>query len=109
LRKNTQTSDRWDIDWIYPTGYPHHDNVNAIGYILRPPPRALFWRRRRQTLVILLNGSSAWADFHLPKGNWKVLVDGQRLAINEHGLSNVPHARDNYHTHPGTGVILAPD
>ncbi len=108
LRKNTQTSDRWDIDWIYPTGYPHHDNVNAIGYILRPPRRALFWRRRHQALVILLNGSSTWADFHLPKGKWKVLVDGQRLAIDELGLSTVPHAKNNYQTHPGTGVILAP-
>jgi pullulanase len=108
LRTNNHTSDRWDIDWIYPTGYPHHDNVNAIGYILRPPPRRLFWRRTHHTLLILLNGSGNWVDFHLPKGEWKVLVDGQNLAIDQFGLRNVPHARENYHTHPGTGVILAP-
>lgn len=108
LRKNNRTSDRWDIDWIFPTGYPHHDNVNAIGYILRPPPRRAFWRRRRHALVILLNGSGEWVDFHLPKGEWKVLVDGQALAIDEFGLNTAPHARDNYHTHPGTGVVLAP-
>ncbi len=106
LRKNI-TSDRWDIDWIYPTGYPHHDNVNAIGYILRQPSRGLFWQRRHPPLAILLNGSSDWADFRLPKGKWKVLVDGCRLTVNESGLSNVPNASGNYSTHPGTGVILA--
>jgi pullulanase len=108
LRKNNHAGDRWDIDWIYPTGYPHHDNVNAIGYILRPPSRGVFWQRHHQKLVILLNGSDVWVDFHLPKGAWKVLVDGLQLAIKESGLSNLPHARGNYHTHPGTGVILAP-
>jgi pullulanase len=108
LRKNNRTGERWDIDWIYPTGYPHHDNVNAIGYILRPPLRNLFRLRHRSPLVILLNGSGTWVDFQLPKGEWKVLVDGLQLAINEFGLSNAPHARGNYHTHPGTGVILAP-
>jgi len=108
LRYNNQSSGRWDIDWIYPTGYPHHDHVNAIGYILRPPHRRVFWQRRHHSLVILLNGSGDWVDFHLPKGEWKVLVDGLQLAVNECGLSNVPHARVSYHTHPGTGVILAP-
>jgi hypothetical protein len=108
LRKNNQTGAQWDIDWIYPTGYPHHDNVNAIGYILRPPSRSLFWQRHHHRLVILLNGSGEWAEFHLPKGEWKVLVDGLQLAINEFGLSNVPYARGNYSVHPGTGVILAP-
>jgi hypothetical protein len=82
--------------------------VNAIGYILRPPSRGVFWQLRRHRLVILFNGSGVWTDFHLPQGEWKVLVDGLRLAINEFGLSNVPHARGNYHAHPGTGVILAP-
>jgi hypothetical protein len=27
-----------DITWLYPRGYPHNDNVNALGYVLRPPP-----------------------------------------------------------------------
>ena len=98
----------WDIDWIYPTGYPHHDNVNAIGFVLRPPARRLIWRLPRQPLVVLLNGSNAAADFRLPNGGWKVLADGQRIAVDPNGLSDVPHARDNYHAHAGTGVILAP-
>lgn len=108
LRINDQTSNQWDIDWIFPTGYPHHDNVNAIGYIIRPPTRGLSWQRHRKTLLILLNGSSERVDFHLPDGKWKVLVDGQQLAVNASGLSNVPHQRENYQPHPGTGAILAP-
>ena len=108
LKENNHTSDRWDIDWIYPTGYPHHDNVNAIGYILRPPARDVFWQRHQQSLVILFNGSGVGVNFHLPKGEWKVLVDGWQMAVNAFGLSDVPHARGHYHAHPGTGVILAP-
>jgi len=106
LRQRHGSSNDWDIDWIYPTGYPHHDNVNAIGFVLRPPHRRFSWRRGR--LVVLLNGSGVGADFHLPKGKWKVLVDGREIAVDMNGLPDVPHARGSYHTHPGTGVILAP-
>ena len=108
LRNNDHKRNNWDIDWIYPTGYPHKDNVNAIGYIIKPPPMDLLRQRRRQALVVLLNGSDTGADFHLPEGEWKVLVDGLQLAVNAFGLSSVSNARDDYHTHPGTGVILAP-
>jgi hypothetical protein len=59
------------------------------------------------SLVVLLNGSKKGANFHLPKGKWKVLVDGNRLAVNIHGLADVPYARGDYHTHSGSGVILA--
>jgi pullulanase len=108
LRVNNQASNEWDIDWIHPTGYPHHDNVNAIGYILRPPTQGISWLRHRKTLVILLNGSSEQVDFHLPDGEWKVLVDGRQLAVNVSGLRNVPHHRKNYQAHPATGAILTP-
>ncbi len=108
LKVNDHKSDRWDIDWIYPTGYPHDDNVNAIGFVLRPPAQDLFGQRDKQhALVTLLNGSTKGVRFQLPKGEWKVLVDGHSFEVNAFGLSNVPYARQNYHTHPGTGVILA--
>lgn len=108
LKSNDHKSDHWDIDWIYPTGYPHHDNVNAIGFMLRSPARDLFGQRDiKHSLVILLNGSNHGVDFHLPKGEWKVLVDGYSFEVNAFGLSSVPNAKKNYHTHPGTGVILA--
>ena len=108
LKVNDHKSDRWDIDWIYPTGFPHHDNVNAIGFVLRPPPKDLFGQRdKKHALVTLLNGSQRGADFHLPKGEWKVLVDGHSFEVNAFGLSNVPNARKNYHVHAGTGVILS--
>jgi pullulanase len=108
LRSKRANPEGWDIDWIYPTGYPHHDNVNAIGFVLRPPSRRMTWRRSRQPLVILLNGSQAGADFQLPKGTWKVLVDGHRIAVDLDGLRGIPHALDSYHSHPGTGAVLAP-
>lgn len=98
---------QWDIDWIYPTGYPLNDNVNAIGFILKPPPAWYRWRRLRNALVILLNGSNTGADFHLPKGKWKVLVDGNAIAVKLDGIRDVPPAQGDYHVHPGTGIVLA--
>jgi pullulanase len=110
-RRNQQSGDAWDIDWIYPTGHPHHDNVNAIGYILRPPPRTEFrWQapaEREPELIVLLNGSRYGTEFRLPRGAWKVLVDGATPAADLQGLDRVP-AQGSYHLHPGTGVILAP-
>ncbi|MDJ0806132.1 MAG: hypothetical protein QNJ78_04795 [Gammaproteobacteria bacterium] len=108
LKANDHKSDRWDIDWIYPTGYPHDDDVNAIGFVLKPPVKDLFgYREKRHNLVTLLNGSKKGVNFHLPKGEWKVLVDGHSFDVNAFGLSSVPNAKQHYHTHPGTGVILA--
>ncbi|MET0029145.1 MAG: hypothetical protein ABW101_16065 [Candidatus Thiodiazotropha sp.] len=97
----------WDICWIFPTGFPHNDNTNAIGYILKPPPVWYKFRRARQSIIVLLNGSDSGADFHLPKGKWKVLVDGNGIEVNPHGLPDVPPAQANYYLHPGTGVVLA--
>ena len=107
LKQNDGKREDWDIDWIYPTGFPHEDNVNAIGFAIRPP-RWSAWGRRWHPLLVLLNGSAIGADFHLPKGRWKVLVNGNDLAVNMRGLPGVPHAHSDYHVHPGTGVILAP-
>jgi len=107
LKQNDGRGEDWDIDWIYPTGYPHQDNVNAIGFALRPP-KLSDWGRRWHPILVLLNGSTRGADFHLPKGRWKVLVNGNELAVNFRGLPGVPHAHSDYHVHAGTGMILAP-
>jgi len=106
VRKRHGKHRRWDIDWIYPTGHPHHDNVNAIGFVLKPPPAWYRWLRSRKALVILLNGSKKGADFHLPKGKWRMLVDGNAISVNQEGIRSVPPAHNDYHVHPGTGVIL---
>jgi pullulanase len=105
LRQRHGDSEQWDIDWIFPTGHPHHDNVNAIGYVLRAPVRKLW--RGREPLVVLLNGSDKGAEFRLPKGLWKVLVDGCAIKVNAQGLPGVAHARGSYYSHPGTGAVLA--
>lgn len=98
---------QWDIDWIYPTGHPHNDNVNAIGFILKPPSTWYRWRRLRKSLVILFNGSNEGSEFRLPKGKWRVLVDGNSIDVNLSGIRDVPPAQGDYHVHPGTGVVLA--
>ncbi len=97
----------WDIDWIYPTGHPHHDNVNAIGFVLKPPPAWHRWWRMRKALVILLNGSDRSVDFHLPKGKWTKLVDGNAIVVKQDGIRTVLPAQGDYHVHAGTGVVLA--
>jgi len=104
LREFKQHPKSWDIDWIFPTGHPHNDNVNAIAYILKPPSGA--WRRMRKPLIVMLNGSDSGCNFHLPKGNWKVLVDGLNLKVDANGVENTPHAQHHYHVHSGTGVVL---
>ncbi|MGA1871388.1 MAG: hypothetical protein ACMUJM_22900 [bacterium] len=106
LRERHGTYSRWDIDWIFPKGHPHNDNFNALGYALKPPARGRFWPRR--PVVVLLNGSKNGQDFHLPKGKWKVIADGHELKVNVRGIPHVPYVRGDYHTHAGTGVILAP-
>ena len=107
VRQRHGKSRRWDIDWIYPTGHPHKDNVNAIGFILKPPSAWYRWRRLRNSLVVLLNGSDRGADFHLPKGRWKKLVDGNAIVVKKDGIRDVPPAQGDYHVHAGTGVVLA--
>jgi pullulanase/glycogen debranching enzyme len=107
LRLRHGKSHRWDIDWIYPTGHPHEDNVNAIGIVLKPPPAWYRWRRLRHALVLLFNGSNKGADFHLPKGKWRMLVDGNAIVVNPEGIREVPPAQGDYHVHAGTGVVLA--
>jgi pullulanase len=108
LRQRNPKSWFWDIDWIYPTGYPHDDNVNAIGFILKPPPAWYRWRRSHETLIVLFNGSGKGADFHLPNGKWRVLVDGNSIVVKLNGIHVTPPAQGDYHVHPGTGVVLAP-
>lgn len=108
--RNGHPTSNWDIDWIYPTGHPHHDNVNALGFTLRPPKHP--WRpwrvqRNNHELIVLLNGSERGTDYRLPEGKWKVLVNGAELAVDLNGLPGVP-ARKSYYVHSGTGVILAP-
>lgn len=106
--KNQQVGGKnWDIRWIFPTGFPHHDNVNAIGFELRPPEGRLHWLWRGKTLVILLNGSNTGVNFHLPRGKWTLLADGCRLEADPDGLAGAL-AKGDYYTHPGTGVMLAP-
>jgi len=97
----------WDIDWIYPNGYPHNDNVNAIGYMLRPPKHWFCWQRDRRAVLIFLNGSKKAVNFHLPKGKWKIIVDGNGLVVNIKGIPKIAHAHDSFHTHPGTGIMLS--
>lgn len=106
LRQHDEGSRRWDIDWIFPTGYPHHDNVNALGMVLRPPPRWFRWRGRKQTLVVLYNGSDRSADFNLPPGEWKIIVDGYQIAVNLDGFTGIKPAFGTYFLHPGTGIVL---
>jgi pullulanase len=107
LRKRHIHNRRWDIDWIFPTGYPHEDNQSAIGFVIRPPRSPLVWGRQRRRLIVLLNGSTRGCDFRLPGGSWKLIVDGERIKVDERGIRGVPHARDDYHVQPGVGVVLA--
>lgn len=106
LREFKAHPHHWDIDWIFPTGHPHNDNVNAIGYILKPSGG--MFKNHRHRLIILANGSNRGADFVLPKGKWKVLVDGRDIKVDLEGIPGAPHAEHHYHTHAGTGVVLAP-
>jgi pullulanase len=108
LKVNDHKNDNWNIDWIYPTGYPHNDNVNAIGYLLRPPREYLFWYRKHRPLLILLNGSHSGVNFQLPKGKWKVMVDGLYIKVDANGISMTPAAKGHYHLHPGTCAMLTP-
>jgi pullulanase len=108
LKVKSQKSGRWDIDWIYPTGYPHNDNVNAIAYIIRPPLKYEVWRRPRHSLLILLNGSHTGVNFQLPEGEWKIIVDGLRYKVNPFGPSIAPNAKGHYYLHSGTCAMLSP-
>jgi len=104
LREFKHHRAHWDIDWIFPTGHPHNDNVNAIAYIIKPPRR--IWVKRRKPLIVMLNGSEKGCNFQLPKGKWKVLVDGLNIKVDLNGVKDTPPAQGHYHVHSGTAVIL---
>ncbi len=105
LVRRNGSGDDWDIDWHFPDGYPHADNTNALGFALRPP-RGSRRRRVRDEVLVLLNGSTDGASFHLPDGTWQTLVDGRSLEVSIAGTAAAP-AVDRYYVHPGTGVLLA--
>ena len=107
LRKRHVHNRRWDIDWIFPTGHPHEDNQNAIGFVIRPPRSPFVWGRQRRRLIVLLNGSTRGCNFRLPAGSCQLIVDSERIKVDERGIRGVPHARDDYHVQPGVGVVLA--
>ncbi len=107
LLKSEVDNKNWDINWIFPTGFPHHDNHNAIGFAIRAPAGMMKWFRGK-ILVVLLNGSYEAANFHLPKGKWKLIADGHRIRVDAKGIKGISPARGDYTVHPGTGVILAP-
>jgi pullulanase len=106
LKQRHEHGDKWDIDWIYPTGYPHRDNANAIGFELKPPAREYGLPVRQRPLLIFYNGSATGTDFCLPKGKWKLLVDGLHLKVNPQGLPGNLDVQGNYHVHPGTGAVF---
>lgn len=97
-----------DITFINPTGYPHNDNVNAIGFMLkaRPgsrPPRGL------GEVIVLSNGSHQGTDFQVPPGRWKVIADGVEMKVNRSGLPGREVADEHYFLHAGATAILARD
>ncbi len=121
VRRRNGDDAAWDIDFIYPNGYPHEDNAGAIGFMLLPPDDSALGgpsgdhrqpKRARprdlDPIVVLLNGSSQGADFSLPDGAWKTLVDGHNLQADPDGLE-ATIAVAHYYVHPGTGVVLAPE
>lgn len=108
LKANDHKKSGWDIDWIYPTGFPHNDNVNAIGYLLREPRKFINLNRDQHRLLILMNGSHSGVNFLLPNGKWKVLVDGFHIITDIEGIKTTPPAKHHYHLHPGTCAMLTP-
>ena len=81
--------------------------MNAIAYLLRPPHWDSLWRSRKEPLMILLNGSHSEAEFRLPPGPWKQLVDGVSLRVNAFGLER-PTLSNSHRLPPGTCALLAP-
>jgi pullulanase len=97
-----------DITWIHPTGYPEHDNVNALGYLLRPPPGEAAPPGMRE-IVVLSNGSRDAVHFNVPAGRWKVIADGVALQVDEAGLPGRVVTDGDYYLHAGGVAILARD
>ena len=108
LHSDTPLREGKDITFINPTGYPHHDNVNAIGFLLkaRPGTRA---PRGLGEVMVLSNGSHAGADFQVPAGRWKVIADGVEMKVNRNGLPGRVVTDQHYFLHPGSTAILARD
>jgi pullulanase len=105
LKVNDHKSSDWNIDWIHPTGYPHQDNVNAIGYVLRSPHRFNFWHSEPNSIIILLNGSHSGVDFQLPKGAWEVVIDANQL---DRDQDLTLTAKNHYHLHSASCALLFP-
>jgi pullulanase/glycogen debranching enzyme len=97
-----------DITWLYPQGYPHNDNVNAFGFVLRPPPGKRAPRGFGE-LTVLSNGSNSDADFSLPAGRWKLISDGERIEVDPKGLAGRVVDGGHYRVQPGATVVLAGD
>jgi pullulanase len=95
-----------DISWIEPTGYPERDNVNAIAYILRPPPGKKAPSGFGE-VAVLTNGSTRAANFQVGAG-WRVVADGDTIETRRAGIAGRTVAHD-YNVEPGTAVILARD
>lgn len=86
------------------TAEPHIDSTTTS----EPHPLA------ETNLLILLNGHpSRSAAFRLPEGeSWTLIVDGESLSVDEHGLSHNGQTRSAqppnlWHVQVGTGVVLA--
>jgi pullulanase len=94
-----------DIDWIHATGYPHNDNVNALGFTLRPPPGTTAPKGFGE-LVVLTNNSGATTNFRIPNG-LRVVADGATLEVNEGGVRGRVITAGEYDVPPGTTVVLA--
>lgn len=123
VRRRGGAGEGWDIDFLYPIGYPHADNTSALGFLLRPPTevdgassgddagedaagRAVDRARDDNGIIVLLNGSTQGVEFSLPEGRWKTLIDGYALQVDLDGLETAP-AIEHYYVHPGCGVVLA--
>ncbi|HUS64931.1 MAG TPA: alpha-amylase family glycosyl hydrolase [Kofleriaceae bacterium] len=94
-----------DIDWIHPTGYPHTDNVNALGYTLRAPQGAKT-PPGFDELVVLTNGSHGWANFKIPNG-LRVIADGVTTEVDIAGVRGRTITRGEYDLAPGATAVLA--
>lgn len=78
------------VQWFRP------DNEKALGYLLRGGAK------EPGVLVLMNSDPSAWVSFPLPAGNWPVLCDGERVALD----GSLGTASGDYRVPPRTGVVL---
>ncbi|MEO6954308.1 MAG: alpha-amylase family glycosyl hydrolase [Polyangia bacterium] len=77
-----------DIQWLKP------GNDKGLGYVLPG----------KETAAVLLNSDKTeHVVFELPAGRWNVVVDGETLKANEHGLRTTS---GTYSVPPGCAVVL---